>query len=300
MKKILKDKKKIIIICLLILLIVLIIAICYKVSKNRNYKIHPESNIYNITMDNNDIIFSVQYIDNKFYEVEDNIDYNIKISNMKLQYSDLSETIYESNQIVYSNNTNMNNNVLINLSNNKLEIKFHIRKNNLKQVEKLNLFIGKIEIYTDKDTIIFDKEQNISINIPEDSYNRNIKIYKAKYANDESVDLGNLSFIVNKDYSTTEINFINSSIKETMSEYNEGTSIEDNLAIKNNSYIRDEKFNKYYQVNRNDSNNGYHISKEGYLLKCWRTFELPIDKATNILTIHLFSNNKNIIITLED
>ena len=148
--------------------------------------------------------------------------------------------------------------------------------------------------------MIFDEEQNISIDIPEESYNRKIKIYKAKYANDESVDLGSLVFIVNEEFSNAQIKFVHSFIKETMNEYNGTTSIEDNLAIKNDSYVQDEEFNKYYQINTNDSYNGYHIDEEGYLLECWRTFKLPLNKSTNNLSIHLSAKEKNIIIALED
>lgn len=302
MKNIIKNKWKIIllVVILLIVLILLLIAIYYKTLKNREYIIYPESSIANISMDNNDIIFSLEYIDNKFCQIKDSSDYNIKISNIKLQYSDLLETIYESEQIDYNNNTNMSNNVFVNLSDNKLEIKFHIRKNDLKQVERVNLFIGKIEIKFDSYKMIFAEKSNISINIPEESYNRKIKIYKAKYANDESVELGSLTFITKEEYSTAQIKFIHSTIKETMKEYDGTTSVEDNLAIKNDSYVQDEKFNQYYQEDTNDSYNGYLVNNEGYLLECWRTFKLPINESTDNLSIHLSTKEKNVIIALED
>ena len=287
---------KIIILLLLLLLIFSIILI------TKYFKIYgrtPEVIIDNIIMDDNDLIFSVEYTDNRLNKISNNDKYNIKISNLKIEYNDFSEIIYKINDIS-CDNEDINNTISMNLDNDKLKFNFHIKKNQLKKVEKLNLFIGKIEIYTDKNKIAFYKKQNISINIPEDSYNRKIKIYKAKYANDGSIDLKRFLFIVNEKYSSAYINFINSPIKETINSYNESTSIEDNLAIKNNSYIQDEKFNKYYQINGNDSNNGYHIGKEGYLLKCWRTFELPLSKATNKLSIYLQSQNKNIIIALED
>lgn len=282
--------KKIILVIVVVLVILSFIIVINKYFKV--YKYIPKNDIENVIMDDNDLKFSIKYTDNKFNKIINSDSFNIKITDLKIMYDDLSETIYEVNEVIYDKN-----NMSVDIDNSKILLNIHIRKNNLKQVKKLNLYIGKIEIYTNKERIIFSKEQNISINIPEDSYNRNLKLYKAKYANDESVDLESISLVVNKNHSTAEIDFINSSIKET----NDKTiSIEDNLAIKNNSYIRDDKLNKYYQLNSNDSNNGYQLSKEGYLLKCWRTFKLPIDKATNILTIHLISKKNNIVITLED
>lgn len=229
--------------------------------------------------ESNNIIFSQKDVD----EVnEQNV-----IKNEQDNYDNIYATSYTS--------------YISSISSNNMDFLVNLAADDLPNSKKITIQIENISLSSEN----YDKEVlikgswNMDINVPEKFYNRNNIKYNIISCNNENIDKNSIKAIV---YNTgmkfsLEMN-INNEINEKIKQYNGTGEIEDNLVIKNNAYVENEKGEKFYISAKSDGDGGYGVEENKF--KYWQTFNITSYDATQKLKVVLETGEgENIIINLQ-
>lgn len=175
--------------------------------------------------------------------------------------------------------------------------------------KKLKITFKRIaeEIYptSEEELLKLKSEQNVyigdwkfEVDVPKEMYEREVVVYKVKSCNDKNMiidnaTLSNTAFKISIPYTTTDkIDY------EALYDRENMKSIYSLIALQK-EYVETTDGKKFEASN--DGNNGYGGAKgEKYIFDYSQTFNLTKFDATDILTVHIFTNiGKEIIIEFE-
>lgn len=149
--------------------------------------------------------------------------------------------------------------------------------------------------------IVYEGNWHFEIDVPEEFYNREAIIYKAKNCNEEGIDLNN----VEASLSNTAFKISIPEIKTSKVDYellktDMPKNIYDKIALQK-EYIETSDGKKFETAQRSDGDGGYSLpSEENKIIDYHQTFNLTKYDATNNLIVHIFTNiGEEIIVELE-
>ena len=151
---------------------------------------------------------------------------------------------------------------------------------------------------TDK---VYEGNWNFEIDVPEEFYNRETIIYKAKSCNDDSININEIVASLSStalkisipEMQTNKVNY------EALRNY-DGVSIYNMMALQK-EYVETSDGKKFETSQRSDGDGGYGVPEgEQKIIDYHQTFNLSKYDATDEITIHIFTNKgEEIIIELE-
>lgn len=169
----------------------------------------------------------------------------------------------------------------------------------------LTVSLTKIRIWkyieeerTDK---VYEGNWNFEIDVPEEFYNRETIIYKAKSCNDDSININEIVASLSStalkisipEMETNKVNY------EALCNY-DGVSIYNMIALQK-EYVETSDGKKFETSQRSDGDGGYGVLEgEHKIIDYHQTYNLSKYDATDEITIHIFTNkDEEIIIELE-
>lgn len=148
---------------------------------------------------------------------------------------------------------------------------------------------------------IYQGNWHFEINVPEEFYNRETTIYKAKSCNDSKIDISQIEAVV----SNTALKIAIPVMETDKVDYDEfrsdnPKSIFDKMALQK-EYVETSNGKRFETAQRSDGDGGYGVPKgENKIINYGQTFNLTQYDATDNITIHIFTNKgEEIIIELE-
>lgn len=147
----------------------------------------------------------------------------------------------------------------------------------------------------------YEGNWHFEIDVPEEFYNRETIIYKAKSCNDNSININEIEATLSKtalkiyipEMKTDKVNY------EALHNY-DGNFIDNMIAIQK-EYVETSDGKKFETAQRSDGDGGYSApQKENKIIDYHQTFNLTSYDATDNISIHMFTNKgQEITIELE-
>lgn len=159
-------------------------------------------------------------------------------------------------------------------------------------------------IYNEIEDISKDKfyegNWNFEVDVPQEFYNRETIIYKAKSCNDEKINIDTMEAVLSSTAFRISIPVITTDKVDTELVHKRDTkSIYDTIALQK-EYVETSDGKKFETAQRSDGDGGYSIDEQGRIVNYYQTFNLTKYDATDKISIHIFTNKKEeIIIELE-
>lgn len=146
----------------------------------------------------------------------------------------------------------------------------------------------------------YEGNWNFEVDVPQEFYNRETIIYKAKSCNDEKINIDTMEAVLSSTAFRISIPVITTDkVDMELLHTSEPKSIYDKIALQK-EYVETSDGKKFETAQRSDGDGGYSVDEQGRIVNYYQTFNLTKYDATNEISIHIMTNKKEeIIIKLE-
>lgn len=140
---------------------------------------------------------------------------------------------------------------------------------------------------TDK---VYEGSWNFEIDVPEEFYNRETTIYKAKSCDDKGININEIVASLSNTALKISIPVITTDkVDYELLHTSNPKSIYDKIALQK-EYVETSNKKRFETAQRSDGDGGYTIKEEGEIIDYHQTFNLTKYDATDELTVHVFTN----------
>jgi len=143
---------------------------------------------------------------------------------------------------------------------------------------------------------IYEGNWNFEVDVPEEFYNRETIIYKAKSCNDEKINIDTIEAVLSSTAFRISIPvIITDKVDTELLHTSEPKSIYDKIALQK-EYVETSDGKKFETAQRSDGDGGYSIDEQGRIVNYYQTFNLTKYDATDEISVHIMTNKKEEII----